>query len=563
MSAVLNISPGLSLPLDAVTETFGILAKRGKGKTNTGVVLFEELVGAGLPVVAIDPVGVWWGLRSNAGGNGPGLPVVILGGDHGDLPLEPAAGALVADTLVGSRAPMVLDLSVMSKTQARRFVTDFTEQLYHRNRDPLHVIVDEADLFAPQRATADSARMLGAMEDLVRRGRARGIGVTLISQRPAAVHKDVLTQVEALVVLGMTGPRDVAAIDEWVSLHATEEEAHAVKASLPSLPVGTAWVWSPGWLGLLERVEVRARSTFDSSATPKPGVARPTAAAFAPVDVASLGEQMRVMAAEVLSRDPARLQARIRQLEGRLAELEAAPVNPELVPVVPDEVWALVEAASGVIQAVERTRAALAEVDLPDVEGAAAALRATAKATSVPRAQERQPAPTRVTPAPTPTREGGSGPATLGKAPRRVLEVLAVHGNRTTDAVAVLTGYAAKSGNYRNALSTLRAQGLIVGRGEVSITASGMAMVGQAPALPHGDALRAYWKAHSAVPGASGKVLDVLARHYPDAVSTVDIAAETGYEPSSGNFRNALSRLRSLGLASGRGELLINPELVG
>ena len=54
------------------------------------------------------------------------------------------------------------------------------------------------------------------MEDLVRRGRARGLGATLITQRPAVLNKDVLTQAEVLIALGMTGPRDVAAIDEWV-----------------------------------------------------------------------------------------------------------------------------------------------------------------------------------------------------------------------------------------------------------------------------------------------------------------------------------------------------------
>jgi hypothetical protein len=43
----LNLAEGLSLPLDAVTETFAILAKRGVGKTYTGAVLAEEMVGAG------------------------------------------------------------------------------------------------------------------------------------------------------------------------------------------------------------------------------------------------------------------------------------------------------------------------------------------------------------------------------------------------------------------------------------------------------------------------------------------------------------------------------------
>ena len=37
------------------------------------------------------------------------------------------------------------------------------------------------------------------MEDLVRRGRARGLGITLITQRPAVLNKDVLTQVDGIL----------------------------------------------------------------------------------------------------------------------------------------------------------------------------------------------------------------------------------------------------------------------------------------------------------------------------------------------------------------------------
>ena len=75
----LTLGPGLVLPHEAVTETFAILAKRGAGKTYTAAVLVEEMMGAGLPVVIVDPVGVWWGLRSSADGTAEGLPVVIFG----------------------------------------------------------------------------------------------------------------------------------------------------------------------------------------------------------------------------------------------------------------------------------------------------------------------------------------------------------------------------------------------------------------------------------------------------------------------------------------------------
>jgi DNA helicase HerA-like ATPase len=147
----LRIGRGLALPEEAVTQTFAVLAKRGVGKTYTASVMTEEMLKAGLPVVAIDPIGVWWGLRASADGKREGLPIVVFGGDHGDVPLEKTAGQVLADLVVDERLSCVLDLSSFRKGEQIRFMTDFAERLYRRNREPLHLMIDEADSFAPQR----------------------------------------------------------------------------------------------------------------------------------------------------------------------------------------------------------------------------------------------------------------------------------------------------------------------------------------------------------------------------------------------------------------------------
>jgi DNA helicase HerA-like ATPase len=246
MRPSLSISKKLSLPAEAVTETFALLAKRGAGKTYTAAVLVEELLKAGLHVAVVDPVGVWWGLRSSADGQHDGLPIVIMGGDHGDLPLEVGAGEMIADVVVEEGLSVVLDLSHFRKGEQTRFMTDFAERLYHKNRQPLHLVLDEADAFAPQRPMKGQERLLGAIEDLVRRGRARGIGVMLVTQRAAVLNKDVLTQAEVLVALRTIAPQDREAIDAWIRVHGTPEQREELMASLPSLPIGTAWFWSPG-----------------------------------------------------------------------------------------------------------------------------------------------------------------------------------------------------------------------------------------------------------------------------------------------------------------------------
>lgn len=154
------LADGLILPPEAVTEGFAILANRGAGKSATATLFVEQLYKAGSPVVVVDVKGDWWGIRSGADGRTPGLPLVIFGGEHADVDLEPTAGSLVADLVVDDQVSAVLDLSDMSKTKARAFATDFAERLYRRNRDPLHVVVEEADVLIPQRGTAAEARLL-------------------------------------------------------------------------------------------------------------------------------------------------------------------------------------------------------------------------------------------------------------------------------------------------------------------------------------------------------------------------------------------------------------------
>jgi len=560
----LQLSQDLELPEEAVTETFAILGKRGVGKTTTARVLTEELLEVGLPVLILDPTGVWWGLRTSADGKTAGYPVVIFGGDRADVPLEETAGTLIADVIVSQRISAVLDLSSLSKGGTRRFSTDLLERLYHRNREPLHVVIDEADLLAPQRVAHGGERLLGAMSDLVRRGRVRGLGVSMITQRPATLSKDILTQAEVLIALRMTGPRDVAAIDEWVRLHADEDEAREVKSSLASLPVGTAWVWSPGWLDLLRRVQIRVPRTFDSSATPRPGQKRLSAKAMAPIDLAALGEQITATMERGKAEDPRQLRRTIEDLQRQL-RTRAAPAPAETVTVtVPVLDAECLTELRGAVAAYESSAEALRAVlgtisakcdDVADPGRAAPPPQPSRRVVQAAR-PEPVPAEQGATPTPTATPDGR-----LPKAQRAILSVLAQHGGRTTTQVALLTSYSHKSGGFRNSLSSLRSAELIEGRGDTDITPEGLRVLGHYEPLPTGPALVEWWKREQ-LGKAESAILDVLVEHWPAAVSVDFIAEATGYSATSGGFRNSLSRLRSLQLAAGRGELTVADTLM-
>jgi hypothetical protein len=115
--AKLRLAPNLTLPVDAVTQTVAILAKRRAGKSYTARRFAEQLYKAGQQIVIVDPKGDWWGIRSSADGKGPGLPVVILGGERGDVPLEVGSGEVVAKLAAEERVSMLLDLSLFRKRE--------------------------------------------------------------------------------------------------------------------------------------------------------------------------------------------------------------------------------------------------------------------------------------------------------------------------------------------------------------------------------------------------------------------------------------------------------------
>lgn len=581
---VLNIGNGFTMPLHLVTEAVAIVGKRGRGKTSTAKVLVEEMVNAGQQVIVMDTVGAWWGLRSSLDGKSPGLPVVVFGGQHADVPLEDTAGALIARVLMEHKVPAVIDLSGFRKAGQRRFATAFIEELYHSNREPLHVVFDEADEFAPQTPFPEGRALLGAMEDFVRRGRLRGLGCTLVSQRPAVIHKDVLTQVEVLITLGLTGPRDVSAIDEWVKLHADADDAKAVRDSLASLPTGTAWVWSPEWLETLEKVRIRRITTFDSSATPKVGQRAVQPSARATIDLDALGADIAATVERVRDTDPKRLRARVADLEKQLAAKPKAAPAPEPVrvevPAISDEdrddladrareLEELVDAAREQADRLERLVASLV--------GAIATARAAASAPA-PRvapkpAQARTVVPARPNAAVSaparqrqPTHTGDADDdMRLSKAPKAITTALATHGDLSARQIGLFTKYAHKSGSFANSLSGLRTRGFIEGTSAlIHLTDAGRDALdanGGFDPLPTGAALVQWWL--SELPKAQAAMLQALLEVYPSPLSVEELAARTGYAAGSGSFANSRSRLNVAELIHGTRDALYAADTLG
>jgi hypothetical protein len=256
------------IPAKVLEQHIAILGKTGSGKSYTAKGIVETLLAQKQRVCVIDPTGVWWGLRSDSTGKKLGFPIIVLGGE-GDLLLNPDHGAAIAEIIGTTDTSAILNTRTMTIKQRTGFFADFAETLLRKNTGPLTLVIDEAHLFMPQTRPGDVAgtRMLDAANNLVSLGRGIGLRIILISQRPAKVHKDSLTQAETLIVMRLIAPQDRRAVEDWIGEWAQPHEGRELLRSLQSLPTGEGWLWAPE-LGILDYVEFPRIKTYDSSRAP-------------------------------------------------------------------------------------------------------------------------------------------------------------------------------------------------------------------------------------------------------------------------------------------------------
>lgn len=576
----LHVGEDLTLPLDAITQSFALLAVRRAGKSNAAAVMAEEMRDAGLPWVAIDPKGDWWGLRSSADGTGPGLPIPIFGGLHGDLPLLPEAGRLIAEIIVDQNLTCVLDVSEFaSKAAQMRFLADLGERLFRlhgRHPQPRHIFLEEADDVIPQRVMGDMARCVGAWSKLVKQGGSRGLGITLISQRSAVVNKDALTQTETMIALRTTSPQDQKAILEWVKYHAVAQE---VVESLSGLDDGEAWVISPHWLGrhgqpAVQRVRFRRRATFDSGATPTVAKQR-RPATLADIDLGALGERMAAVAEKAAQDDPAKLRRRIAEFERQLSR--RGSIDPvDFAELAADNDSLRAQLAETVGRPAERVEVpVLGHGEIAALEQAITALRDMAGSLEIALSRASRPVPQPAAkpappqPAPpvqlggaltsvpggvtaTTWPEGGTdaGPP-LKKGAREMLGQLARHYplRLTRTQVASLAGIKGSGSTFSSYFSALRIKGLVSQEGTlVVITPDGLAAAGieaNAPPLTV-EEIRERWR--SVLKLGARTMLDHLIERYPEPMTRAELAEMSGINPAGSTLSSYLSTLRSNGL---------------
>lgn len=556
------------IPLEALDDRLGIVGTAGSGKTYTAMLLEERVLDRKGRVIHVDPLGVSWGLRLMADGKKKSpYNIVIFGGPHGDLPITEHAGALIGETVAGMAESCILDLSQLgTKAAERRFMLAFTTALYkNANNEPVHLIFDEVDMFAPQKLLdkdGDAARLLGMMETIVRRGRRLGFIPWLISQRPAVINKDILSQVDGLIAMKLTASQDRKALGAWIEGQADVDEGKKILADLPTKQKGEGVVWIPG-RSILHTVQFPEKQTFDSSRTPKRGEKLKRVAKLADLDISGLKEKLATVEAETKANDPKALRVAMSKKDGEIVALkrQAASVAVDPKAIESAEQRGFERATKALTVASEKaTRDAIADV----IDGLREALKPLNSFVEAQAKQARK-SPALVVPyvpsttvarAPAPM-NGYARPAKtaidsdrpLGAERRPLAALCSVYPAGMTEAQwAVASGLKRTGGTWSTYLSRLRMAGRIEERGgEYFATETGIADVGAdvQPLPPPGHGLVAYWA--EKIP-AVGPMLRRLAEVYPEALSREQLAADLNLTATAGTFSTYLSRLRSPGL---------------
>jgi hypothetical protein len=491
-----------------------------------------------------------------------GYPVVIFGGEHADVPLNPRAGAAVAELIATGNRSCLIDLGGWMVGERTRFFIDFASVYFRLARGTRHLVVDEVHNFAPQGKilSPEAGEMLHWANRLASEGRGKGITIIAASQRPQKVHKDFLTSCETLIAGRVIHKLDRDAIKDWIDGCADPATGKQVLAELAGMKRPEAWVWSPEIDFGPERVTFPLFRTYDSFKPQEASTGK--LKGWAEVDLEAVRATLQSVVAQAEANDPKALRKRIADLERQIATSGSATRAD-----VEEAERRGFEAgrSAGRKNGAQEAFAAANSLVRQHAENLCNALESLRKQDW--RSPDERPT------APPPQRQAqqvltaakGNGEATgeIGTGgKRRILIALAQNPRGIAQRkLSILTDISPKGGTWRTYMAELRGRGYIDGGKDcLRVTDAGLHALGDYEPLPTGEALIEYWRRRL---GDSGKraIFDVLVGAYPGELPKEKVSERTNIALNGGTWRTYLAELRGLEIIEGRDKLRASEDL--
>ncbi len=537
-----------------------IQANSGGGKSRTLRRLAEQLC-SHVPTFIIDPEGEFATLREQ-------FPFVLVRKEAGDVVADPRTAGAVVHKLLELGASAVFDIFDLSITERHQWVAAFLHAMDQAPKTlwrDVAVLVDEAHVYAPEKGKGESVA-LEPMAALASRGRKRGWGPIMATQRIAKFNKDVAAELKNLLVgLTFIGIDRARARED---LGVDRAERRDVDKQLRFMRPGHFFAFGHIF-GTTDRIEVHVGSV--ASTHPDPAARkRPLQPPPPPAKIRALLAKLAELPVDAPSPraaaapDTGHLQAEVTRLRRELSAAAAAPAKVEQYPFMPPEV----SDALGKIET-DLARALTAVKDLRQLSRRLSSAQQPPAASATPPPSNGVPKP--VSPpaslfaAPVASSKPARPPKEPGQLTRGAREILAVlaaaHPEPLTRLqIANRCVMTPKGSTLRTYLGHLLAARLIdrSGADAFALTSAGRATAGT-PVTPDPRALVARWRGK--LTGKAKDMLELFARE-GRPLGREEIGARLEIDPAGSTFRTYLGHLQSNGLVRKvGGAFTVSPDL--
>lgn len=508
----------------------------GSGKSVLMRLLFEAFAPQ-FPVLIIDAEGEWSSVRSH-------FNVALIGprDDQVDAPADPRLAGDIALRLLGLNCSAVLDLSELVLAEQQRFVRLLLEGLIaapSRLHGPRLIMIDEAQQFAPESGDAESR---AAVVDLMRRGRKRGLGGLVATQRLSDLSKSVVAEANNRFVGRLAADVDLKRASELLGFTGRSQWP-----ALRTLKPGEFFVTGPA----LDTTDVIRFRTNPKTITraPEPGtrVELPVPSgklqflkAFG--DLRSLDESERPM-----DQQSASSATRLADLESRCEDLQRQ-----------------LALAENERDSAKRRATEMLRVLQNAITDASAITDPVSISSTRPAAMEDQDKP-----AIKRSKKTASTKNVMRPSSRRMLSALFLFpGGLSLPRLKTVTGLSTRGGNHNITMRECRTNAWIAESGGIlKITDRGIAALGEdREVIPaNGKDRVRFWREKLRSKSAR-RIMDFFVEQYgrdkTAVFSALDIGRHTGLVTRGGNYNSAMKELRDFDILRGKGSLRLNPDIM-
>lgn len=561
-----TIDIGCPIDVEKLLDTRLLLqAGSGGGKSFALRKIIEQIARTKTQQIILDPEGEFVTLREK-------YDFALVSKD-GDIPLSVKYAETLAYKLLETNLSVIIDLYELKHHERILFVKNFVSALINAPKELWHscfVTIDEAHLFCAESTRSEST---GAVIDLCTRGRKRGLGAILATQRLSKLHKDAAAELLNKMIgrIGVDIDRKRAGDELGFTSKSNTLE-------LRNLKPGEFYTFGPAISSEVIKFKVAPVETTHLKSGKRMVAAPPT-----PQAIRKILSRLEALPqdAEKELETKTQLQAEVTRLRREVSLLKERGSDEGEVKALQALNERLVEEKDQALEDARRYHAAFLEANhtlikirqistaqgTPPLEARPVAIAPKNKRSHEDlsyrlRPPLREPEPLRKRlPEGRPAAAPNPDIAPLPKGEEAVLVICAQHGGKgcTRTQLTVMAGFRRST---RDAyISRLQQKGLVqVEAGRVMATEGGMAYLGETfTPLPTGSALRDYWL--GALPKGEADVLRLLMDCYPNTLPRDTITEKTGFLRST---RDAyISRLVSRELAEtpDRGLVKASPYL--